>query len=296
MQNSEVLFSIIVASYNYEDYIKATLDSISEQTYKNFEVIVVDDGSKDNSLEVIKNYCEKYPNFYLYTHENNENRGLKDSILLGLSKAKGEYIAFCESDDYWAPEKLEDVYKSICENPDAALLANGIKTVPSREKDEKGIAYCRKFLLKNWRNYYYKMDRAQLFLTFSAVTIKKSVLESLDFNSYIPAWLDLWLFTQITLNYKCVYIDKILTFWRIHSDSYCKTDNSFDKKFKYIRMLKLMLFKKYPLKFLVKELLNPKNIISFENISNNSQSYKQIKILYITFLLRRGGGQVETSL
>ena len=85
--NQDVFFSVIVASYNYEDYIRETLESLVNQTYKNFEVIVVDDGSSDNSVKVIREYEEKYPCVHLYQHPNGENRGLPETVLLGLTKA-----------------------------------------------------------------------------------------------------------------------------------------------------------------------------------------------------------------
>ena len=93
--------SIIVASYNYGRYLKANLESLINQTYKNIEIIVVDDGSTDNSLEIIKEYIKKDSRVQLLTHKNNINRGLKISLQKALQIAKGEYVAFCESDDYW---------------------------------------------------------------------------------------------------------------------------------------------------------------------------------------------------
>lgn len=94
-------FSVVVTSYNYAKYLPETLDPILAQTYKNYEVIIVDDGSTDNSLQIIKNYTDKHKNFYLYQHDNGINQGLIESMKLGISKAKGDYIAFLESDDFY---------------------------------------------------------------------------------------------------------------------------------------------------------------------------------------------------
>ena len=88
--------SIIVTSYNYEKYIGKTLQSIVNQTYKNYEVIIVDDGSCDNSVEIIRQFTEKYSNFHLYFHEGHKNKGLTESLKLGISKATSDYIAFLE--------------------------------------------------------------------------------------------------------------------------------------------------------------------------------------------------------
>ena len=93
------LVSIIVTSYNYENYIKETLNSLIGQTYSNIEIIVVDDGSTDNSLHIIKSFVQKDSRIKLFTHPNNQNMGLDKSVKLGVSKARGEWISFCESDD-----------------------------------------------------------------------------------------------------------------------------------------------------------------------------------------------------
>lgn len=76
------LISVIVASYNYAKYIKETLDSLIRQTNKSFEVIVVDDGSKDQSLPIIEEYANRFKNIKLYTHPGNQNRGLAETVEL----------------------------------------------------------------------------------------------------------------------------------------------------------------------------------------------------------------------
>lgn len=76
--------SIITASYNYEKYIKDTIESVLSQTYSDWEMIIVDDGSKDKSRDIIKEYCEKDSRIKLYTHEKNVNKGLAETIQLVL--------------------------------------------------------------------------------------------------------------------------------------------------------------------------------------------------------------------
>lgn len=73
----DITVSIIIPSFNYEKYITQTIESVINQTYTNWELIIVDDGSKDNSKEIIKDYCAKDNRIRLYTHENNQNLGLK---------------------------------------------------------------------------------------------------------------------------------------------------------------------------------------------------------------------------
>ena len=83
---SKVTF--ITASYNYAKYIKETIESVINQTVQDWEMIIVDDGSTDNSVEVIKSYCEKDNRIKLYQHENGVNKGLAETIKLGIKLAK----------------------------------------------------------------------------------------------------------------------------------------------------------------------------------------------------------------
>ena len=101
-------FSIIIPVYNVEKYIKKCLDSVFNQTFKDYEVIVVNDGSKDNSIDVVKKYDVKLI--------NQENMGLSAARNTGVEQATGEYILFLDSDDYIDKDLLEELNKSIEEN------------------------------------------------------------------------------------------------------------------------------------------------------------------------------------
>lgn len=107
MNNNDPFVSVIVASYNYGRYIAQTLESIINQTYGNLEVIVIDDGSTDGSVEVIKAFEKRDARIALLQHDGNANKGLAFSVKKALDRAKGQWIAFCESDDYWSSDHPE---------------------------------------------------------------------------------------------------------------------------------------------------------------------------------------------
>ena len=122
--------SIIVPIYNVEDCLKRCLDSFQKNKVKDFEVILVDDGSPDSSGKIADEYSEKYENYYAF---HKENGGLSDARNYGLNKASGEYVWFVDSDDYITDGAIDeffrintedsaDVYcftieKRVCENP-----------------------------------------------------------------------------------------------------------------------------------------------------------------------------------
>ena len=103
-------FSIIVPVYNVEDYINKCLDSILNQSYKDFEIIVVNDGTKDNSIEKIKDYPIKII--------NQKNQGLSAARNTGVKHATGDYIIFIDSDDWIEKDLLKELDKSTKNNPD----------------------------------------------------------------------------------------------------------------------------------------------------------------------------------
>src|SRR5574344_1646308 len=93
------LISFVVTSYNYENYILKTLESIKNQTYKNFEIIVVDDSSEDNSVSIINKFITENQDLNIKLIEKVTNSGQLASILTGLREIKGEFVAFIDSDD-----------------------------------------------------------------------------------------------------------------------------------------------------------------------------------------------------
>ena len=111
-----VKVSVIVPVYNVENYIEKCLDSLLNQTLDDIEIIVVNDGSTDNSANIIK---EKYVNKIVYLEK--ENGGLSDARNFGLPHAKGKYIAFLDSDDYIEPTMYEKMY-SVAEKEEADMV------------------------------------------------------------------------------------------------------------------------------------------------------------------------------
>ena len=103
----KIKVSIIVPVYNVEEYLTRCLDSLVNQSLKDIEIIVVNDGSPDNSQKIIDDYCKKYKNVKSFIKENG---GLSDARNFGIEKAQGEYIAFLDSDDYVTTDMYMEMY------------------------------------------------------------------------------------------------------------------------------------------------------------------------------------------
>ena len=103
MENKDILVSVVMPVYNDGPFIEDTIVSVLNQTHSNFELIIVEDCSKDNSLEVIKSFEDNRIRLF----QNVENKGAAFSRNFAIRHAKGEYIAFLDGDDLWEKDKLE---------------------------------------------------------------------------------------------------------------------------------------------------------------------------------------------
>ena len=115
------MISIIVPVYNVKDYVVRCLDSINCQTYKEFEVIVVDDGSNDGSEQIVEDYCKGKSHFTVF---HKPNGGLMSAWKYGLEKANGDYIGFVDSDDYVEPTMYEELVSAVFKYDAEIVLCN----------------------------------------------------------------------------------------------------------------------------------------------------------------------------
>lgn len=131
---SRPLVSIVVPSYNHARYITICIESIVNQDYDNYELIVIDDGSKDESPIILTELQQKY-NFQLLL---NKNQGLARTLNQGFRDiAKGKYFTFCASDDYWLPAKLCKQVEFMEKNPQYAMVYGKVKIVNENDQIEE---------------------------------------------------------------------------------------------------------------------------------------------------------------
>ena len=129
-------FSIIIPVYNVEPYIKKCLDSVSSQTFKDYEVIIVDDGSKDNSGKIVDEYATKNEHFKVI---HQENKGVSAARNAGIQASNSDYICFVDSDDYIDKEFLEMFHLEVV-NDEPDVIICGV-TVLSQKKTENKVFY-----------------------------------------------------------------------------------------------------------------------------------------------------------
>lgn len=130
--------SVIVPVYNVEKYIKKCLDSLVNQTLEDIEIIVVNDGSKDSSIDIVKEYAKKHNNIKLYEKENG---GLSDARNYGLQFATGKYIAFLDSDDYVDANLYKKMYEKAKKEDSDMVECNFYWVYGKRNKKDIGEKY-----------------------------------------------------------------------------------------------------------------------------------------------------------
>lgn len=121
MQNSNPLVSVLVATYNSENFIKDNLDSLIAQTYKNIEIVVCDDASSDKTVSIVKRYQEKDERIKII--QNEKNLGITLNMNNGIKNCNGKYIAILDADDWSYPYRIEEQVKIMENNPNVVVCS-----------------------------------------------------------------------------------------------------------------------------------------------------------------------------
>lgn len=131
--------SVIVPFYNVEGYIEKCLETLVNQTLKDIEIILVNDGSKDRSIEIVKMFLQQYPDKITYLEK--ENGGLSDARNYAIPYAKGEYIAFLDSDDYVEKDMYESMYELAKKENSDMVECDFYWEYPNKTKEDIGRIY-----------------------------------------------------------------------------------------------------------------------------------------------------------
>lgn len=205
------LISVIIPTYNRTNYITQAINSVLRQTYMNFEIIVVDDGSIDNTKEIVASYVSGILKYVFQ-----ENSGPSAARNMGIRLARGEYIAFLDSDDLWDPQKLEIQTAMFRDDPALGIVFSNVRYVDGNDKiirdsiAQKGYEFSGDYIKET-------LEIRFPFPSSSAVMIKKEVVEEVglfDESLRLGEDGDLWLRTAFL--FKVGYIKRPLVSVRMH--------------------------------------------------------------------------------
>lgn len=217
--DSSPLISIVMPAYNAEKYIKAAVDSVLNQSFSDFELIVADDGSTDDTGAIIKGYNDPRIK-YLYQ----KNAGASKARNLGIINSRGKYVAFLDADDVWMPFKLmKQVYK-FAQNPELGLVYGWVRSIypDGRLKyvsrpNKEGWVY-KDLLLNNFQH------------NGSIQMVKKECFETVGlFDETLPHCQDYDLWVRIAKKYQFGVINDILVEYRVLPNSLSKQHKKLQK-------------------------------------------------------------------
>ncbi len=231
--------SVIIPTYNRASVVQKAIHSVFNQSFENWELILVDDGSTDNTRELLQPYTNHSKVKLLKT----ENKGVSAARNLGVEKACGKWIAFLDSDDQWFPEKLEKQMAESRRNPEFSIIhgdemwiRQGVRVNPMKKHQKKG-------------GDLFDQALKLCCISPSTVLIKKNLFDKVGgFREDFPVCEDYDLWLRITSRYPVGYIDdflvkkygghrdqlsgkyKAMDYWRVLSLSHCLSSIPLDPK------------------------------------------------------------------
>lgn len=203
--------SVIMPVYNSEHYVKDAIESILNQTYKNFEFILVDDASTDSTFEILKEYKKKDKRIILL--ENKQNLGVTKSLNLALTKASGKYIIRMDADDWSYPNRFELQVDIMENNPEVVVSGSYVEVCDANLK----TLYVRKYHLSN------KEIRKHIFryspFAHPATIWRTNILKKERYNEMLTTCQDYELYFRVGKFGKFMNLDKPLLKLRLHDRS-----------------------------------------------------------------------------
>jgi alpha-1,3-rhamnosyltransferase len=208
-KQNEIKVTVVVPSYNHEEYIGQCLNSIINQTLKPSQLLVIDDGSKDNSVKTIEKILQNCP--FPYDFYVRENKGLCKTLNEGLEKSTGDFFAYLGSDDIWLPNFLENRTNSLLKNP-SGVLAFGHCHIINLNNEVIGNTV-------DLANYDFPTTREMLLYGFPpsspTVVYRKKFLEKHQWNPNIKLE-DYDLYLRLCAEGDFIFEPTALSAWRIH--------------------------------------------------------------------------------
>jgi glycosyltransferase involved in cell wall biosynthesis len=216
------LTTVGIALYNHEHYIKECIDSILAQTYDNIQIIVIDDGSKDQSYAVAKTVLESQT-VRPYQIITRPNRGMCNTLNEIISLAKGEYISFIGSDDFWHPERIAKQVAYMGSHPEIALVHTDSYIV---DGESKITSYFSCKGRKNEGNLYEALIMGDGLINTPAHLYRTSVYDKIGVYDSKFRWEDTDFWLRLSKNFEVGYIPEALNYYRRHGENLSSEDNA----------------------------------------------------------------------
>ena len=203
-------FSVIIPTYNRDSRIKATVESVINQTFEDWEIVIVDDASTDNTYEVLEPYLKKYSSIVYLKNEQNLERSMSRNK--GLEYAQGKYICFLDSDDHYLPNHLSICYKEIQSKEDRIAMFFTGYTWNFPDKIKKVVLA----EIKKGREVEWMIENQ---VAPSATVIHKDILKEFKFNPALVVNEDVELFSRICSKFPLIKIEHYTINFYVHDQA-----------------------------------------------------------------------------
>lgn len=220
-------FSVIIPLFNKEKFIEATLKSVLNQTFIDFEILIIDDGSTDNSAPIIKGFNDARIRYYY-----KENAGVSSARNDGIEKAEANYISFIDADDYWYPDFLEEMYKVIQKHPEQKVFSAAIEIETSKKviPASYSIVKTSDYEIVN----YFTASSKETVICTSCAVFHKNIFEEIEtFDIEVKSGQDTDMWIRIGMNCPVVFSWKILARYVYDENSLSKNKNYLNKKINF---------------------------------------------------------------
>ncbi|MGG6269755.1 glycosyltransferase family 2 protein [Leptolyngbya sp. AN03gr2] len=204
------IISVIIPAYNAEKMIRETIESVLNQTFGNFEIVVVDDGATDKTVEVVQSIPDSRIKVFSYS-----NGGLPTARNRGIEVSKGEYLTFLDADDLWTPDKLERQWQALEDHPEAGFAYSWTNFI-----DKDGKLLYRGTRYGNDTNIYHKLLVRNCLESGSNILVRRSAIEQIPhFDPDFPKAADWDFYIRLAAQFKSVCVPDYQIHYRIHEGS-----------------------------------------------------------------------------
>lgn len=226
--------SIVMPTYNRADLIIETVNSVCNQTYPNWELIIVDDGSEDDTGRLVQNLDDPRIQFYKAGRIGIGGR-IKN---IGLEKATGEVVAFIDSDDLWAATKLEKQVKALQEYPDAGFCLSGGYNF--RKKGEPAEFFYKQNSGVRFDHVFTSIFNSEIAVFTQALLFRKDCLHVTGYFEEENSFSDVDFVLRLARHYKAVILYEPLLYRRLHPQNYITSnwEKSYQESVEMIRKYK----------------------------------------------------------
>lgn len=213
--------SVIIPTYNCKEYVCEAVDSVLNQSFKDFELIIVNDGSTDGTEQVLKKYFEGFPDKIKYIEQ--ENKGISVARNIGIRASSGEFIAFLDADDLWLPEKLATQIVVFDTNPNVRFVHTNTYGFGGPEGTYLNRYWMSREQIKKHSGYiFFELYFRNIRITVSTVMIRRECLDKVGiYDEYLSllGCEDRELFLRILWQFEAIYVDEPLAKYRDRADS-----------------------------------------------------------------------------